>query len=275
MSEKCSGNKVNKDIKSCGSNPAENCSDEYEFSRTEMILGKDSLLKLKNSCVAVFGAGGVGGGVIEALARGGVGSIDVIDGDTISISNLNRQLLATHATLGMNKVDAAKERILIINPSASVSTYPMLYTPESAADFDLSKYDYIVDAIDMVTAKLELIERANMCEIPIISSMGTGNKLNPEMFEITDINKTSVCPLARVMRRELKKKGIQKLKVLYSKEEPLKPVAACNKESSQNPASYTKQTPGSVSFVPPVAGFMIGGEVIKDLLKNTVTKRTE
>lgn len=267
MSEKCLNSNVNTDINSFN--------DEYEFSRTEMILGKDALLKLKSSCVAVFGAGGVGGGVIEALARGGVGSIDIIDGDTVSISNLNRQLLATHTTLGMNKVDAAKDRILSINPSASVGTYPMLYTPESAADFDLSKYDYIVDAIDMVTAKLELIERANKCGIPIISSMGTGNKLNPGMFEITDINKTSVCPLARVMRRELKKRGIQKLKVLYSKEEPLKPADQCNKENNSESKGHTKQTPGSVSFVPPVAGFMIGGEVIKDLLRNTVTVHTE
>lgn len=239
--------------------------DEYEFSRTEMLLGKEALIKLQNSRVAVFGVGGVGGGVVEALARGGVGNIDVIDGDTVCISNLNRQLIATHATLGKNKTDAAKERILSINPDASVGTYPILYTPQSAADFDLSKYDYIVDAIDMVTAKLELIERAEKCKVPIISSMGTGNKLDPSMFEIADIYETSVCPLARVMRRELRKRGITKLKVLYSKEEPLKPATPKN-DSSDN-SVHTKQTPGSISFVPPVAGFMIGGEVIKDLIK--------
>ncbi len=268
MIEKYSDNKKNTDIDN-SIDCTENCNDysnDYEFSRSEMLLGKDSLTKLKNSHVAVFGAGGVGGGVIEALARGGVGSIDIIDGDTVSITNLNRQILATHATLGRSKTDAARERILSINPSAKVGTYTLLYTPESAAGFDLSKYDYIVDAIDMVTAKLELIARANECGVPIISSMGTGNKLNPEMFEITDIYKTSVCPLARVMRRELKKRGIEKLKVLYSKEEPLKTATPPDSTVNSSTSAHTKQTPGSVSFVPPVAGFLIGGEVIKDLL---------
>ena len=231
-----------------------------EFSRTEMLLGQDAITKLAKSCVAVFGVGGVGGYVVEALVRSGLGSIDLIDNDEVAISNINRQIVATRKTLGMPKVEAAKERVLEINPDCKVTTHPTFYTPESAGQFDFSKYDYIVDAIDTVVGKLSLIEQAKKANVPIICSMGAGNKLDPTKFEVADISKTSVCPLARVIRTELKKRKIKNVKVVYSKETPITP---------KNPQIQNgKQTPGSVAFVPSVAGLIMAGEVIKDLIKN-------
>ena len=230
------------------------------FKRTEMLIGSDALKKLGASAVAVFGVGGVGGGAIEALARGGVGRIDLIDNDTVSESNINRQLIATHSTVGTLKTEAAKARILEINPNCEVNTFNTFILPENIDSFDFSVYDYVIDAIDTVSGKIAIIERCNKDKIPVISSMGTGNKLDPTRFEITDIYKTSVCPLARVMRTEMKKRGIKKLKVLYSKEEPIKPAVAETTERG-------KAVPGSISFVPPVAGMIIGGEVIKELIK--------
>ncbi|MBR5473480.1 MAG: tRNA threonylcarbamoyladenosine dehydratase [Clostridia bacterium] len=224
---------------------------ENQYTRTIAILGEDAITKLKNSHVAVFGVGGVGSYTVEALARAGVGKIDLIDNDTFNVTNINRQLYATHKTIGQYKVDVAKNRILDINPDCQVAAHKMFYLPENADSIDLSKYYYIVDAIDTVSAKVELIVRANKCGVPIISSMGTGNKLHPEMFEVSDIYKTSVCPLAKVMRTRLKKEGIKKLKVIYSKEEP-----------TTNPDNII----GSVPFVPSVAGLIIAGEVIKDLI---------
>lgn len=230
------------------------------LKRTEMLLGAQAVEKLKGSSVAVFGVGGVGGGVIEALARGGVGRIDLIDNDTVSESNINRQLIATCNTVGMLKTEAAKARILEINPTCEVNTFNIFILPENIDSFDFLIYDYVIDAIDTVSGKIAIIEECNKEKIPVISSMGTGNKLDPTRFEITDIFKTSVCPLARVMRTEMKKRGIKKLKVLYSKEEPLKPVISEITERG-------KAVPGSISFVPPVAGMIIGGEVIKELIK--------
>lgn len=225
-----------------------------EFSRTEMLIGESTLTKLKNSRVAVFGVGGVGSYVVEALARSGVGTLDLIDNDTVNITNINRQLMALHSTIGSFKVDCAKERIMDINPTATVNVYKKFYLPENAEEFDFSRYDYIVDAIDTVTAKIDIIQRAENLGIPVISSMGTGNKLDPTQFEVTDIYKTEVCPLARVMRRELKARGIKKLKVVYSKEKPQK----CGEENG-------KPIPASIAFVPSVAGLIIAGEVVKDL----------
>ena len=228
-----------------------------QFSRTELLIGKQSLEKLKNSKVAIFGIGGVGSYVLEALARAGVGKFVLVDNDEVSISNINRQILATNKTVGMAKVEVAKNRILEINPQANVEVYKEFFMPETEGIIDNS-VDYIVDAIDTVTAKIELVMRANKMNISIISCMGTGNKLDPTKFEVTDINKTSVCPLAKVMRKELKVRGIKKLKVLYSKEEPIK----LNKVDEDG----KKQVPGSISFVPSVAGLIIGGEVVKDLI---------
>ena len=230
------------------------------FKRTEMLIGSDALKRLGASAVAVFGVGGVGGGAVEALARGGIGRIDLIDNDTVSKSNINRQLAATHSTVGMLKTEAAKRRISEINPDCEVNAFNIFILPENIDKFDFTPYDYVVDAIDTVSGKIAIIESCSKQKIPVISSMGTGNKLDPTKFEITDIYKTSVCPLARVMRTEMKKRGIKKLKVLYSKEEPLKPVITETTERG-------KAVPGSVSFVPPVAGMIIGGEVIKDLIK--------
>ncbi len=230
------------------------------FKRTQMLLGSDAIRKLGASAVAVFGVGGVGGCVAEALARSGVGRIDLIDNDTVSESNINRQIIATTKTVGMLKTEAAKRRILEINPDCRVNSFNTFILPENIDNFDFTPYDYVIDAIDTVSGKIAIIERCNKENIPVISSMGTGNKLDPTRFEITDIFKTSVCPLARVMRTELKKRGIKKLKVLYSKEEPVKPVISETTERG-------KAIPGSVSFVPPVAGMIIGGEVIKDLIK--------
>ena len=230
------------------------------FKRTEMLLGSDAVNRLGASAVAVFGAGGVGGCVIEALARSGVGRIDVIDNDTVSESNINRQIIATAKTVGRLKTKVAEERIKDINPDCCVNTFETFVLPENIDDFDFSVYSYVVDAIDTVSGKLAIIEACTRLGIPVISSMGTGNKLDPTQFEITDIYKTSGCPLARVMRTELKKRGIKKLKVLYSKEQPLNPVTPEFNEKG-------KAIPGSVSFVPSVAGYIIGGEVIKDLIK--------
>ncbi len=226
------------------------------FSRTEMLLGKSNMDKLKTAHVAVFGLGGVGGHICEALARCGVGSFTLFDNDVVAESNLNRQIIATVNTIGMAKTDAMKERILSINPDANVTTHQTFYLPENADTYPLNNYDYIVDAIDTVSAKIELAVRAEKAGIPIISSMGTGNKLDPTQFKITDIYKTSVCPLARVMRRELKLKNVKSLKVVYSEEIPIK--TQCDNEG--------KRIPGSTSFVPSVAGLIIASEVIKDLI---------
>lgn len=227
------------------------------FSRTEMLIGKENVEKLKNSKVAVFGIGGVGSYVVEGLARAGIGNFILVDNDKVAESNLNRQIIATTKTIGRLKVEVAKERILEINPDTKVEIYSDFFMPDSPDLFD-NTVDYIVDAIDTVTAKIELIVRANKLNIPIISSMGTGNKLDATKFEVTDIYKTSVCPLAKVMRKELKLRGIKKLKVIYSKEEPIKPIV--NKEEK------TKQIPASISFVPSVAGLIIAGEVVKDII---------
>ena len=223
---------------------------ENQFSRTELIIGKDSVEILKKAKIAVFGIGGVGSYVVEGLARVGIGNFILVDKDEVSVSNINRQIIATHSTIGKAKVEVAKSRILEINPDANVEIYKEFFMPETTGILDES-IDYIVDSVDTVTAKIELIVRANKFNIPIISCMGTGNKLDPTKFEIVDIYKTSVCPLAKVMRKELRNRGIKKLKVLYSKEEAIK----------------TEKNIGSISFVPSVAGLIISGEVIKDLIK--------
>ncbi|MDE7016329.1 MAG: tRNA threonylcarbamoyladenosine dehydratase [Lachnospiraceae bacterium] len=222
-----------------------------QFERTRMLLGQEAMDKLRKAHVAVFGAGGVGGYIVEALVRSGVGNLDIIDKDEVSVTNLNRQIIATWDTIGRDKVDVMKERALSINPDVKVNTHKCFYLPENADEFDLGRFSYVADAVDTVTAKIELAIRAKRAKVPIISSMGTGNKLNPMQLEIADIYQTSVCPLARVMRRELRKRDIQELKVLYSKEEPI-PVG--------------NAVPGSVSFVPSAAGLMIASEIIKDII---------
>lgn len=232
-----------------------------QFSRTELLLGKCAIEKLSKSRVAVFGIGGVGGHTVEALVRSGLGEIDIIDNDTVSITNLNRQIIATHKTIGKYKVDVAKERILEINPDVVVNVHRIFYTDETAERFDFSKYDYIVDAIDTVSGKLSLIEKAKEHNVPIICAMGAGNKLDASKFEVADISKTSVCPLARVIRTELKKRRIKNVKVVYSKEIPIKPEASSE-------ITVKHQVPGSTAFVPAVAGLIIAGEVIKDLTKD-------
>ena len=246
-----------------------------QFSRTELLIGKEGIEKLQNSKVAIFGIGGVGSFVVEALVRAGIGSFVLVDKDTVDITNLNRQIIATRRTIGKPKVEIAKERILEINPNAKVEIYQQFFMPDSEEILD-NTIDYIVDAVDTVTAKIELVVRANKLNIPIISSMGAGNKLDPTKFEVTDIYKTSVCPLAKVMRKELRLRGIKKLKVVYSKEEPIKPNENCENSCKNNcicpPGTKRKctirnQVPGSISFVPSVAGLIIAGEVIKDILK--------
>lgn len=229
---------------------------ENQFERTELLLGKEKMEKLFSKRVAVFGVGGVGGYAVETLARTGIGQIDVIDNDVVSLSNINRQIIATHKTLGMAKVDVVKQRISDISPNTVVNTYKEFYMPENSHLFDFTKYDYIIDAIDTVTAKIELVLNAQRTNTPIISSMGTGNKLKPTMFEVSDIFKTSVCPLAKVMRYELKKRGVKKLKVVYSKEYPVKVI---------KDQSAKKAVPGSIAFSPSVAGLIIASEVISDL----------
>ena len=234
------------------------------FSRTELLLGVDAMDKLRNARVAVFGLGGVGGYVVEALARSGVGCLDLIDHDTISLTNINRQILATHATVGMSKSAAAAARVKDINPDAIVHVHETFYLPDTAAQFDFTQYDYIVDAIDTVTGKLMLALDAQRCGTPIISSMGTGNKLDPTAFRVADISQTKGCPLARIMRKECKKRGIQKLKVVYSEEEPIpSKLDGLEEELPEG----RRALPGSVAFVPSVAGLIIAGEVIKDLIK--------
>ena len=230
-----------------------------QFSRTEMLIGTDAVKKLNNAKAAVFGVGGVGGFVCEALARAGIGEFDLIDNDTVSITNINRQIIALHSTVGKYKTAVMKERILDINPNAVVNIHNCFYLPENKDSFDFSKYDYVIDAVDTVTAKLSIIEEAKKAGVPVISSMGTGNKLNPTMLEVADISKTSVCPLAKVMRYELKKRGIKGVKVVYSKEVPLTPAFESDEMTSK------RAVPGSVSFVPSAAGLIIASEVVKDL----------
>ena len=232
-----------------------------QFSRTQLLLGEESTQRLKTSRVAIFGIGGVGGYTAEALARAGVGTLDLVDSDSVSITNINRQLFATHSTVGRLKVDVAKERILDIYPDAMVNARPVFYTPETADQFDFSQYDYIVDAIDTVTGKLCLAERAFAAGTPIISCMGAGNKLDGTAFRVADISKTTICPLARVMRKELKKRGISHMKVVYSLEEALTPVGA----EEEMAATGKRQIPGSAPFIPGIAGLLLAGEVIKDL----------
>ena len=232
-----------------------------QFLRTQMLLGTGALERLQKARVAVFGIGGVGGYTVEALARSGVGQLDLIDSDTVSVSNINRQILATHSTVGLPKVEAAKRRVLDINPACIVRTHQVFYTPETAPQFDFTQYDYIVDAIDTVTGKLQLVERANAAGTPIICCMGTGNKLDASAFEVADISKTSMCPLARIMRKELGKRGIKHLKVVYSKEEALTPTGW----EEEAAALGKRQIPGSVAFVPGAAGLILAGEVIRDI----------
>lgn len=223
-----------------------------QFSRTAQLLGNENVEKLFDKHVIVFGVGGVGGYVVEALVRSGVGNISIVDNDVVNESNINRQIIAFHSTIGMQKVEVLKNRILDINPNCQVFVYNQFFLPENSNDFDFSIYDYVVDAVDTVTAKIEIIKKSKESNVPVISSMGTGNKLNPVGFKVSDISKTKVCPLARVMRNELKKRGISKVKCVYSEE---------------NPVIQTK-TPASVAFVPPVAGLLIASEVIEDLIKD-------
>ncbi|MBQ8639677.1 MAG: tRNA threonylcarbamoyladenosine dehydratase [Lachnospiraceae bacterium] len=243
-----------------------------EFSRTARLLGEEAVTCLAGKRVAVFGVGGVGGHVVEALVRSGIGSIDLIDHDTVSLSNINRQIFAVHSTVGRYKVDVARERCLDINPDAEIRAWKTFYMPETAHLFDFSGYDYVVDAIDTVTGKLEIISQAYRCKTPVISSMGTGNKLDPTRFEVADITETSVCPLAKVMRRELKRRGIEHLKVVYSRELPRTPIeyggetGADQSETENQQTGRKKVAPGSSSFVPSVAGLIIASEVVKDLL---------
>lgn len=245
------------------------------FSRTQLLIGQDGIETLKNARVAVFGIGGVGGYTVEALARSGVGALDLIDDDKVCLTNINRQIIATSKNIGKYKVDVAEERIHDINPDCVVRTYKTFYMPDTADQFDFTSYDYVVDAIDTVTGKLELIEQAKKAGTPIISSMGAGNKMDPTAFEVADLYKTSVCPLAKVMRRECKKRGIRSLKVVYSKEEPIRPLEdmsiSCRSHCVCPPGTVRKCTerrdiPGSNAFVPSVVGLIIGGEVIKDLI---------
>ena len=232
-----------------------------QFSRTELLLGTSALEHLSECRVAVFGIGGVGGYVCEALARSGVGALDLIDDDKVCMSNINRQIIATTKTVGRYKTEVMKERILDINPEAEVNTYNCFFLPENASDFPFDKYDYVVDAIDTVTAKIGLITKCKESGIPIISSMGAGNKLDPTQFRVADIYKTNMDPLAKVMRHELKKRGIRKLKVVYSEEKPMTPIGGFQQEGKR------RSIPGSTAFVPSVAGLIIAGEVIKDLIK--------
>ena len=247
-----------------------------QFARTQLLLGVDAMNKLKNSRVAVFGVGGVGGYGVEALARSGVGAVDLIDDDKVCLTNINRQIIADVKTIGKYKVDVARDRILSINPRCKVTTYQCFYLPQNAKDFDFSQYDYVIDAVDTVNAKINLVMQANENGVPVISIMGAGNKLDPTAFVVSDIYKTDVCPLAKVMRRELKKRNIKKLKVVYSKEKPLVPIEdesiSCRSHCVCPPGAERKCTdrraiPGSVAFVPSVVGLIIAGEVIKDLIK--------
>jgi tRNA A37 threonylcarbamoyladenosine dehydratase len=234
-----------------------------QYTRTELLLGQRAMEKLRSAKVAVFGLGGVGGYVVEALARSGIGALELIDHDTVSVTNINRQIFATHSTVGMDKAQAARQRVLDIDPTIKVNARKEFFAPDTAGNFDFSQYDYVVDAIDTVTGKLALVSTAQAAGTPIISCMGTGNKLDPTKFQIADITKTSVCPLARIMRKECAKRGIRHLKVLFSTEDPLNPAMESTEELPQGRRSL----PGSVAFVPSVAGLIIAGEVIKDLTR--------
>ena len=236
---------------------------DAQFSRTQILLGDAAMEKLQRARVAVFGIGGVGGYTAEALIRSGIGAIDLIDPDDVSITNINRQLFATHSNVGKQKVEVAKARLLDINPQADIRLHPVFYTPETADQFDFTRYDYIVDAIDTVTGKLCLAERAFAVGTPIISCMGAGNKLDGTAFQVADISKTTICPLARVMRKELKKRGINHMKVVFTTEEALKPVGA----EEEAAAIGKRQIPGSTSYIPGIAGLLLAGEVIQDLIK--------
>lgn len=233
---------------------------EQAFSRSRMLLGSDNMERLRHARVAVFGVGGVGGYVVEALARTGIGALDLIDNDVVDVTNINRQIIATHSTVGQAKVEVARQRVSDINPDCRVQVHKTFYLPETAGQFDFSQYSYVVDAIDTVSGKLMLVEQAKAAGTPIICAMGAGNKLDPSGFRVADIYDTRVCPLAKVMRKELKKRGIDSLKVVYSEEEPRQPVV-----SQTQPVPGKRQTPGSVAFVPSVVGLMMAGEVIKDL----------
>ncbi len=243
-----------------------------QFLRTEWLLGKEAMESLRHARVAVFGIGGVGSYAAEALVRSGVGALDLVDHDQVSVTNLNRQLIATVETIGRNKVDVMEERALSINPAVRITKRNCFFLPETAGTFDFSQYSYVVDAVDTVTAKIALVLAAKEAGVPVISSMGAGNKLDPAKFEVADISETSVCPLAKAMRRELKKRGVTHLKVVYSKEKPVRPL----REEGEQPDSgqpdgeeaVRRGTPGSVSFVPPVAGMILAGEVVKDLIKD-------
>lgn len=240
---------------------------QTQFERTKLLIGEESLEKLKNARVAIFGVGGVGGYVCEALVRSGIGSFDLIDNDTVCLSNLNRQIIATHSSVGKYKVDVMRDRMLDINPEVNVRVYKCFFLPENAHEFPFAEYDYVVDAVDTVTAKIELVMKCQEEGVPIISSMGTGNKMEASAFKVTDIYKTKMCPLAKVMRYELKKRGVKKLKVVYSEEIPLNPMVrslevAANADKT---VASRRSTPGSLAFVPPVSGMIIAGEVVKDL----------
>ena len=236
----------------------------HRFSREELLIGQEGLEKLQKARVAVFGVGGVGGHVVEALARSGVGALDLFDGDRVSLTNINRQIIALDSTVGRLKVEVAKERVLDINPDCRVEAREMFFTPENAGEVDFAQYDYVADAIDTVTSKIELIRLCREAGVPVISSMGAGNKLDPTAFRVDKIEKTSVCPLARVMRRELKKRGITGVKAVYSTEESLTPAQA---QSGDEKGTAGRPTPGSMAFVPSVAGLILAGEIIKDLLE--------
>lgn len=255
-----------------------------QFSRTELLLGKEAMEILARSRVAVFGIGGVGGYTVEALARCGVGTIDLIDDDKVCLTNINRQLIASRKTIGQYKVDVMKERILDINPHAVVNVHKCFFLPETKDEFDFASYSYVVDAVDTVTAKIELVMSSQAAGVPIISSMGAGNKLDPAQFQVADIYKTSVCPLAKVMRRELKKRGVKKCKVVYSQEKPLRPIEdmaiSCRTNcicppGAQHKCTERRDIPGSIAFVPPVVGLIIAGEVIKDLTKEAMAASRE
>ncbi len=257
---------------------------EDELSRIRLLYGKDVIEKLAASRVAVFGVGGVGGYVVEALARSGIGALDLIDDDKVCLSNINRQIIATHASVGQYKVDVAADRVKDISPDCEVRTYRTFYLPETADQFDFRQYDYVVDAIDTVTGKLTIVENAKTAGVPVISSMGAGNKLDASAFEVADIYKTSICPLAKVMRRECKKRGIDSLKVVYSKEPPLTPIADLSADDAPDKTevkegerthSRRRSTPGSTAFVPSVVGLIIAGEIINDIAKSAGWVRPE
>ena len=236
----------------------------HRYSREELLIGEEGLKKLRRARVAVFGIGGVGGYVVEALARSGVGALDLFDGDTVALTNINRQIIALENTVGRPKVEVAQERVLLIDPQCRVETRQLFFSPENAGEVDFSCYDYVADAIDTVTSKLELIQRCREAGVPVISCMGAGNKLDPTLFRVADIEKTSVCPLAKVMRRELKRRGISGVKAVYSTEEALRPQAA---QEGDSKGTAGRPVPGSMAFVPSVAGLILAGEIVKDLLK--------